>query len=83
MFGKINNQKNINLNDNDNYGKILNNPNFIAISCEISEDYLFNLIKIYYNNKTKDNLLKSCYQYKNYKYEKYLDIIDKYIQEYK
>ena len=83
MFGTINNEQNIILNDNDNLVKLLNNPKFIAVSAQISEENLFILIHTYYNNKAKDNLLKSCYQYKNYKYKKYLDIIDKYIEEYK
>lgn len=83
MFGTINNEQNIILNDNDNCGKLLNNPKFIAVPAQINEDNLFILIQTYYNNKAKDNLLKCCYQYKNYEYKKYLDIIDKYIEEYK
>ena len=83
MFGKINNEQNIILNDNEKYGKILNNPKFIAVSAIISEDNLFILIQNYYNNNNKESLLKSCYQYKNYHYKKYLDIINKYIEKYK
>lgn len=81
MFGIINNEQNI--INTDKFGKLTNNPKFIAVQCKISEENLYNLIQKYYNNKDKDNLLKSCNVYHNYDYKKYLDIINEYINEYK
>ena len=81
MFGKINNEQNV-INV-DNCGKLMNNPHFVAVSAKISEDSLYNLIQNYYNNNDREHLLKSCDQYKKYEYKKYLDIINKYIVEYK
>ena len=81
MFGKINNEQNV-INV-DNCGKLMNNPQFVAVSTKISEDSLYNLIQNYYNNNNREHLLKSCDQYKKYEYKKYLDIINKYIVEYK
>jgi hypothetical protein len=81
MFGKINNEQNV-INV-DNCGKLMNNPQFVAVSAKISEDSLYNLIQNYYNNNDREHLLKSCDQYKKYEYKKYLDIINKYIVEYK
>ncbi len=80
MFGKINNEQNV-INA-DNYGKLLNFPKFVAVSCQISEENLYNLIQNYYDNKDKNNLLKSCNIYQKYEYKKYLDIINQYIVEY-
>ena len=48
MFGKINNEQNV--ITCDNYGKLLNNSKFIAVSAKISEENLYNLIQNYYNN---------------------------------
>jgi hypothetical protein len=81
MFGKINNEQNV--ITCDNYGKLLNNSKFIAVSAKISEENLYNLIQNYYNNKDKNNLLKNCNIYLEYDYKKYLDIINQYIIEYK
>ena len=51
------------MHSSDNYGKLLNNPKFIAVSAKISEENLYNLIQNYYNNKDKKNLLKNCNLY--------------------
>ena len=83
MFGTINNKQNIINNNNKNCGKLLNNPKFVAVPTKISEEVLFILIKKYYDNKDKEKLLECCDVYQKYKYEKYLDIIHQYIDEFK
>tara|TARA_Y100000389_G_C17393372_1_gene481173 strand:- start:652 stop:897 length:246 start_codon:yes stop_codon:yes gene_type:complete len=81
MFGKINSKQNV--TKNKHLGNLLSNPKFIAIPAIISENELYNLIQKYYNNKDKDNLLKSCNMYLEYDFKKYLDIINQYIMKYK
>tara|TARA_B100000902_G_C26885772_1_gene704835 strand:+ start:430 stop:675 length:246 start_codon:yes stop_codon:yes gene_type:complete len=80
MFGKINSEQNV--ITCDNYGKLLNNPKFIAVSAKISEENLYNLIQNNYKNKNKNKLLMNCNLYLKYNYKEYLDIINQYILEY-
>ena len=80
MFGTINDKQNI---TDSKYGTLFNNPKFIAISSSINEEALFILIKKYYDNKNKKELLECYDAYHKYEYKKYLDIINKYIDEYK
>ena len=49
----------------------------------MSEDNLYALIQKYYDSKDKEQFYKSCDLYHKYKYKIYLDIINKYINEYK
>jgi hypothetical protein len=80
MFGTINSKQEFQSNT---YPKLKNNPKFIGTPHIISEEALFKLIKQHYDNKNKEKLLEGCDAYQKYKYEKYLDIINQYINEYK
>lgn len=77
MFGEINNKQNIIVNNE--FGKLLNNPKFKAISYKLNEDDLYILIKKNYKNNNRENLLHCCNLYNKYKYSKYLDEIKTYI----
>jgi hypothetical protein len=78
MFGKIKNEQNI--QTNKNFGKLLNNPKFVAVSNKISEESLYNLIQNYFDKNDKEKLLKNCNLYLKYNYKKYIDLVNKYIQ---
>ena len=80
MFGIINSKQDIQFN---NCPKLKSDFRFVGVSVQINEESLFLLIKNQYDSKDKENLLKSCDIYQRYEYKKYLDIINKYIDEYK
>lgn len=78
MFGKINNEQNIQISTN--FGKLLNNPKFVAVSNKISEESLYNLIQNYFDKNDKEKLLENCNLYLKYNYKKYINLVNKYIQ---
>lgn len=78
MFGKIKNEQNI--QTNKNFGKLLNNPKFVAVSNKINEESLYNLIQNYFDKNDKEKLLKNCNLYLQYNYKKYINLVNKYIQ---
>ena len=80
MFGIINSNQGSQSND---WPKLKTGFRFVGVSVQTSEETLFILIKKHYDSKDKENLFEYCDVYHKYKYEKYLDIINKYIDEYK
>jgi hypothetical protein len=57
----------------NNYGLLHNNPIFVGISCVISEDNLYNIIKYNYEKKDVGKFNKNYECYKKNKYTKYLE----------
>jgi hypothetical protein len=87
MYGKINNLQLSGRNDiSNNYGTLHHRPKFVGVSCAISEDKLYAIIKYNYEKKDFDKFNINCEFYKKNKYTKYLEElllytseIDKYI----
>ena len=82
MFGILSSNQDTYDKNNCNYGRLLNNPEFIGISATF-EDHIYYLIEKSYNKKDKKNFIDLCNYYKNMKFIKYLDLINKYISNYK
>jgi len=81
MFGILSNTQDIYNKDNCNYGRLLNNSEFIGITITF-EDHIYYQIENSYNKKDKKNFIDLCNYYKNMKFTKYLDLINKYISNY-
>ena len=76
MFGKINNKQDI---VDISSAKLFSNSIFIGVQSNIDEEELYKIIKIYYNKNDKKKLLYYYNIYIEYKYKKYLDILNNYI----
>jgi len=57
----------------NNYATLHNNPIFVGVSCAISEDNLYAIIKLNYEQKNSDEFNENYKFYNKYKYTKYLE----------